>query len=124
MGWCQCGSRSAFRATCRARLVGDADDVVMVELSAPEGDDARVVAARLRRLSLRRRRSYAMASAVIDRVVVVLVGRNGAGKTNLIEAVSLFAAGRGLRRARLEDLPMVGGDGSFAVVADIDGALG
>ena len=96
----------------------------MVAMRAPEGAGAQPVAARLRQLSLRRFRSYATASAVIDRAVAVLVGPNGAGKTNLIEAVSLFAAGRGLRRARLEDLPMAGGDGSFAVVAEIDGALG
>jgi DNA replication and repair protein RecF len=96
----------------------------MVAMRAPEGAGAPPAAARLRRLSLRRFRSYACTTAVIDHAVVVLVGPNGAGKTNLIEAVSLFAAGRGLRRARLEDLPMAGGDGSFAVVAEIDGALG
>ena len=32
---------------------------------------------------------------------VVLVGANGAGKTNLLEALSFLAPGRGLRRARL-----------------------
>ena len=80
----------------------------MVAMRAPEGAGGAPAVARLRRLSLRRFRSYATASAVIDRAVAVLVGPNGAGKTNLIEAVSLFAAGRGLRRARLEDLPMAG----------------
>jgi DNA replication and repair protein RecF len=102
----------------------DLDDAVMEAMRAPQGAGGAPPAARLRRLSLRRFRSYASAKAVIDRAVVVLVGQNGAGKTNVIEAVSLFAAGRGLRRARLEDLPMAGGDGSFAVVAEIDGALG
>ena len=96
----------------------------MAAMRAFKGAGAPPAAARLRRLSLRRFRSYACAAAVIDRALVVLVGPNGAGKTNLIEAVSLFAAGRGLRRARLEDLPMAGGDGSFAVVAEIEGALG
>lgn len=33
---------------------------------------------------------------------VVLVGANGAGKTNLLEALSFLAPGRGLRRARLD----------------------
>jgi DNA replication and repair protein RecF len=89
-----------------------------------KGAGAEPAAARLRRLSLRRFRSYVSATADIDRAVVVLVGPNGAGKTNLLEAVSLFAAGRGLRRAPLEELPMAGGDGSFAVAAEIDGALG
>ena len=35
---------------------------------------------------------------------IVLHGENGAGKTNLLEAVSLLTPGRGLRRARLGDL--------------------
>jgi len=91
---------------------------------APEQPGAAPAAARIRRLSLRGFRSYASATAAIDHAIVALVGPNGAGKTNLIEAVSLFAAGRGLRRARLEDLPLTGGDGSWAIVAEIDGALG
>jgi DNA replication and repair protein RecF len=35
---------------------------------------------------------------------VVLVGGNGVGKTNLLEALSFLAPGRGLRRARLEEV--------------------
>jgi DNA replication and repair protein RecF len=35
---------------------------------------------------------------------VVLVGANGAGKTNLLEALSFLAPGRGLRRARLDEV--------------------
>lgn len=35
---------------------------------------------------------------------VVLFGANGAGKTNLMEAVSLLTPGRGMRRAQLPDL--------------------
>ncbi|NDH64306.1 MAG: hypothetical protein EBY18_22275, partial [Alphaproteobacteria bacterium] len=35
---------------------------------------------------------------------VVLVGGNGAGKTNLLEALSFLAPGRGLRRARLDEV--------------------
>lgn len=34
---------------------------------------------------------------------VLLVGANGAGKTNILEAISLLAPGRGLRRAQLEE---------------------
>ena len=34
----------------------------------------------------------------------LLVGENGAGKTNVLEALSLFAPGRGLRRAALTDM--------------------
>lgn len=34
----------------------------------------------------------------------LLVGENGAGKTNVLEAISLLSPGRGLRRAQLPDL--------------------
>jgi len=35
---------------------------------------------------------------------VAIVGQNGAGKTNILEAVSLLSPGRGLRRASAEEL--------------------
>lgn len=34
----------------------------------------------------------------------LLIGENGAGKTNILEALSLFAPGRGLRRAAISDM--------------------
>ena len=40
--------------------------------------------------------------------ISVLTGPNGSGKTNLLEAVSLLVPGRGLRGARLADLPRLG----------------
>ncbi|MBH0114081.1 DNA replication/repair protein RecF [Novosphingobium sp. YJ-S2-02] len=49
----------------------------------------------------------------------LLVGENGAGKTNVLEAVSLLAPGRGLRRAQIADMPAQTGDGGFAVSADL-----
>ncbi|WP_336987619.1 DNA replication/repair protein RecF [Altererythrobacter aquiaggeris] len=47
----------------------------------------------------------------------LLVGENGAGKTNVLEALSLFAPGRGLRRVPLADMASVGGSGGFALGA-------
>lgn len=49
----------------------------------------------------------------------LLVGENGAGKTNVLEAISLFAPGRGLRRASLADIPAQGLDAGFAVSASL-----
>ncbi len=49
----------------------------------------------------------------------LLVGENGAGKTNVLEAISLFAPGRGLRRAALVDMAAQGASGGFAVSADL-----
>jgi DNA replication and repair protein RecF len=54
----------------------------------------------------------------------VLTGANGSGKTNLIEAISLLAPGRGLRRSTTEELAFSEGDGAWAVNAELEGMLG
>ena len=50
---------------------------------------------------------------------VVLTGENGAGKTNILEAVSMLAPGRGLRRAPLSEMARQGGSGGFGVAATL-----
>src|ERR1051325_1567806 len=81
-------------------------------------------AARIRRLTLTSFRSYHAATLAVDDGPVVLVGPNGAGKTNLLEAISFLAPGRGLRRATLEEVAFGEGDGSWAISAEVEGALG
>jgi DNA replication and repair protein RecF len=83
-----------------------------------------MASARIRRLTLTNFRSYRGAQVDAGAGLVVLVGPNGAGKTNVIEAISFLAPGRGLRRATLEDVAFSEGDGSWAVAADVEGALG
>jgi DNA replication and repair protein RecF len=84
-----------------------------------------MTAALLRRVTLANFRSYHAAQVELARAgPVVLTGANGAGKTNLIEAISLLAPGRGLRRATLEELAFSEGDGGWAVSAEIEGMLG
>ena len=87
-----------------------------------------MTAARIHRLTLTNFRSYHAASLTIERDLVVLTGPNGAGKTNLLEAISFFAPGRGLRRATLEEVAFSEADGestgSWAVSAEVEGALG
>lgn len=80
--------------------------------------------ARILRLSLTQFRSYRAAQIAIRDGLVVLVGPNGAGKTNLIEAISFLTPGRGLRRSTLDEIAFAEGDGSWAVSAEIEGALG
>ena len=50
---------------------------------------------------------------------VVLTGENGAGKTNILEAISLLAPGRGLRRAPLAEMVRQGVAGGFGVAASM-----
>jgi DNA replication and repair protein RecF len=83
-----------------------------------------MTATRIRRLGLTNFRSYRTAALTLDAQLAVLVGPNGAGKTNLIEAISYLAPGRGLRRATLDEVAFAEGDGSWAVAAEIEGALG
>src|SRR5947208_4224375 len=79
---------------------------------------------RIRRLALTQFRNYRAAVLETRGEVVVLVGPNGAGKTNAIEAISFLSPGRGLRRATLDDVADNQGDGSWAVSAQVEGALG
>ncbi|WFU55979.1 DNA replication/repair protein RecF [Bradyrhizobium pachyrhizi] len=79
---------------------------------------------RIHRLSLTHFRNYRTATLQVAGDMVALVGPNGAGKTNCIEAVSFLSPGRGLRRATLEDIADNQGDGSWAVSAEVEGALG
>ncbi len=65
----------------------------------------------LTRLMLRDFRSYGALTLGLDSRVVVLTGENGAGKTNLLEAVSLLGPGRGLRGARLAELARIAPEG-------------
>ncbi|KIZ39290.1 MULTISPECIES: DNA replication/repair protein RecF [Rhodopseudomonas] len=83
-----------------------------------------MTASRIHRLSLTHFRNYRAASLTTRGDIVVLVGPNGAGKTNCIEAISFLSPGRGLRRATLDDVADNQGDGSWAVAAEIEGALG
>lgn len=80
----------------------------------------------LARLSLTDFRNHADAVLAPGPGFVVLSGDNGAGKTNVLEAVSLLAPGRGLRRAPLSEMARQGGSGGFGVAAVLadDTALG
>ena len=49
----------------------------------------------------------------------LLVGENGAGKTNVLEALSLLAPGRGLRHQPLAEMARQGGPGGFSVSTEL-----
>jgi DNA replication and repair protein RecF len=78
----------------------------------------------IQRLKLTDFRNYTQAGLVLDGRHVVLVGKNGAGKTNFMEAISLLSPGRGLRRAVLSDMPRIGAEASFTVFAAVEGMNG
>ena len=73
------------------------------------------------RLILNDFRSYRALDIEVEGQLVVLTGANGAGKTNIMEALSLLAQGRGLRRADLAECAREHGSGGWAVSAEIGG---
>jgi DNA replication and repair protein RecF len=74
----------------------------------------------LQRLSLTNFRNHADALLRLGPGFVVLTGENGAGKTNVLEAISLLSPGRGLRGAALSAMARSDGPGGFAVAARLD----
>lgn len=74
------------------------------------------------RLSLNDFRSYADLVIAPGPGLNVLTGENGAGKTNILEAVSLLVPGRGLRAAPLSHMARQTGGGGFSVAARLEGA--
>src|SRR3546814_13207073 len=73
----------------------------------------------LDRISLAHFRNHRASELAQTRQFNLLVGENGAGKTNILEAISLLAPGRGLRNAGLADICGPHGAGSFAVGASL-----
>ncbi len=80
----------------------------------------------LTRISLENFRNHAATTLGETAHFNLLVGENGAGKTNLLEALSLLGPGRGLRRANLGDLARKAAPGdlpqSFAIGASLSEA--
>ena len=77
------------------------------ELSQPEVDlnvTRQVDGPLIRKLTVSNFRNYSTALLEPSKQMVVLLGNNGAGKTNLLEAISMLSPGRGLRRAQLTQL--------------------
>ena len=71
------------------------------------------------RLTITDFRSYALATVEPGPGFVLLFGENGAGKTNLLEAVSMLTPGRGLRGAALSEMARRGGSGAWVVAAKL-----
>jgi len=98
--------------------------------SSDGSDDARsgVVSPMLavERLTLSDYRNYRHLRLDPEPTAVVLSGANGAGKTNLLEALSFLAPGRGLRNARLGEIRRndAGGGSHWAVSVRLSGSNG
>lgn len=82
--------------------------------------DSALPAPLVRRLTLSNFRSYAQARCNVEARLVALIGDNGAGKTNILEALSMFSPGRGLRRVEISECARKDAHGGFAVSVEIE----
>jgi DNA replication and repair protein RecF len=71
------------------------------------------------RLSLTNFRCYGDAVIAPGPQFNILTGENGAGKTNVLEAISFLTPGRGLRAVPLSEIARQGGPGGFGVAAQL-----
>jgi len=98
------------------------------QMTVPDGQRADLRATAITRLVLTEFRSYASLRLQVDTAPVILTGANGAGKTNLLEALSFLSPGRGLRQAKLSDVTRTHGDAAegntWAVAATLNSASG
>ncbi|UWR26344.1 DNA replication/repair protein RecF [Sulfitobacter sp. S223] len=78
----------------------------------------------LSNLTLSHFRSHKRAVIEVDTRPVAIHGKNGAGKTNILEAISLLSPGRGLRRASAEDMTRRPEALGWKITALLHGPLG
>ncbi len=71
----------------------------------------------IERLQLANFRNYETLAIATGAEPQVLIGANGSGKTNLIEAISLLVPGGGARGAHFRDIARANGDGSWTISA-------
>lgn len=70
-------------------------------------------------VQLRNFRSYRFLDLDTDYKYVIFVGENGAGKTNILESISLLSSTKGLRKASLSDFKNTGAIGEWRVSAEL-----
>ena len=75
----------------------------------------------IKQITLTNFRNHTTSRIIIDDAKnIVITGLNGAGKTAILEAVSLLCGERGLRGADIQTMARFNGDGGFSVFATLD----
>ncbi len=74
---------------------------------------------RISSVQLNQFRNHASLRLETDANIIALVGPNGSGKTNILEAISLFAPGRGMRGAETAELQMQGVQNGWGIQLEI-----
>lgn len=78
---------------------------------------------KLKSLHLSNYRNFESRDFEFDGNISLIIGNNGIGKTNILEAISLLSPGKGIRSARPEEITKYG-ENSWNISAICDGKLG
>ena len=76
------------------------------------------------KLNLTDFRNHSYSSITTDKDFILLTGSNGSGKTNVIEAISMFSASKGLRGSNLVDQSNTKGSGGWSIFMEVHSELG
>jgi len=96
-----------------------------IELVSSPSQDTDTKTLSIASLSLNHFRNYTHVRLETTGEPVVLTGRNGAGKTNILEAISLLTPGRGIRRAKISEIDNRNDAGqAWSVAANLTGMRG
>jgi DNA replication and repair protein RecF len=76
------------------------------------------------KLNLTDFRNHSYSSITTDKDFILLTGSNGSGKTNVLEAISMFSASKGLRSSNLVDQSNTKGSGGWSIFMEVHSELG
>lgn len=78
----------------------------------------------INKLNLTDFRNHNFTSISSNNKFISIVGANGSGKTNILEAISMFTPGKGMRGAQLADLSNISGKGGWSVFMEMSSCYG
>jgi DNA replication and repair protein RecF len=79
---------------------------------------------KISKLNLTDFRNHSYSSITTDRDFILLTGSNGSGKTNVLEAISMFSASKGLRGSNLVDQSNTKGSGGWSIFMEVHSEQG
>lgn len=79
---------------------------------------------KINKLNLTDFRNHNFTSISSNNKFISIVGANGSGKTNILEAISMFTPGKGMRGAQLADLSNTNGNGGWSVFMEVSSHYG
>lgn len=79
-----------------------------------------MISNRIKSIQLRNFRSYRFLNLNANADYIIFIGENGAGKTNILEGLSLLSSTKGLRKASMQELKNMNSFGEWRVEVELE----